>query len=73
MWTSGGLCGNLAVMEELAALVEAEGLSRFAAKVGVSKSYLCHVLKKRKPFGPSLAIRVYKATGQKLGPLAEAA
>lgn len=58
-------------MEELAALVKTEGLTRFAERIGVSKSYLCHVLKGRKAFGPALAIRVFKETGQKLGPMAD--
>lgn len=57
---------------ELAQLVEAEGgQAKFAKRIGCSKSYLNHVLKGRKAFGPSLAIRIFKATGRKLGPMAK--
>lgn len=57
----------------LADLVDQEPgkLTAFAKRVGVSKSYLCHVLKGRKPLGPSLAVKVFNATGHKIGPLAE--
>lgn len=58
---------------ELADLVKAEGgQAEFARRLGCSKSYLNHVLKGRKTFGPALAIRVFNVTGQKLGPMADA-
>lgn len=67
------LYGNLCVME-LAELVKMEGgQAAFAKRIGCSKSYLNHVLKGRKTFGPALAIRVFKATGKKLGPMAKSA
>jgi DNA-binding transcriptional regulator YdaS (Cro superfamily) len=59
---------------ELAELVELEGgQAKFAKRIGCSKSYLNHVLKGRKAFGPALAIKVFKATGKKLGPMAKGA
>lgn len=59
-------------LEKLAALVEQEGgQAKFAKRLGCSKSYLNHVLKKRKAFGPALAIRVYNETGEKLGPMSQ--
>ncbi len=56
---------------ELSELVEREGgQAKFAKRIGCSKSYLNHVLRGRKAFGPALAIRIFKATGKKLGPMA---
>lgn len=56
---------------DLEALVSDEGgQAAFARRIGCSKSYLNHVLKGRKVFGPTLAIRIFKATGKKLGPMA---
>lgn len=59
---------------ELADLVAAEGgQAKLAKRLGCSKSYLNHVLKGRKTFGPALAVRIFQATGKKLGPLAKKA
>lgn len=72
-WTHGCLCGNVKRME-LADLIEAEGSqAKFAKRIGCSTSYLNHVLKGRKAFGPSLAVKIFKATGKKLGPMAKGA
>lgn len=65
------LYGNLSAME-LSDLVKNEGgQAKFARRIGCSKSYLNHVLKGRKAFGPALAIRIFKATGKKLGPMSK--
>lgn len=57
---------------ELAELVAAEGgQAEFARRIGCSKSYLNHVLRGRKTFGPSLAVRIFKVTGKRLGPMAK--
>ena len=43
----------------------------FARTVGCDRHYLNHVLRGRRPMGPDLAVRIYQATGHKLGPLAK--
>lgn len=45
------------------------GQAGLARRLGCSKSYLNHVLSGRKALGPRLAIRIFEATGEKLGPL----
>ena len=45
--------------------------AQFARAVGCDRHYLNHVLRGRRPMGPDLAVRIYQATGHKLGPLAK--
>lgn len=59
-------------LEKLRGLVALEGgQAKFAKRLGCSKSYLNHVLKKRKALGPALAIRVFNETGERLGPMGQ--
>lgn len=62
-------------VSQLAELAKADPdrQSGFARRIGVSKSYLSHVLNGRKPLGPSLAVKVFNATGHKIGPLSDGA
>lgn len=59
---------------DLAELIAAEGSqAKFAKRIGCSRSYLNHVLSGRKECSASLAVKIFKATGKKLGPMAKSA
>lgn len=54
---------------ELSDLVAGEGQAKFARRMGVDKSYLNHILADRKKLSRPLAIKIYRETGHKLGPI----
>lgn len=57
---------------DLSALVKEYGSQAALAKaVGCDKQQINRVLKRRRALGPTLAVRIYNATGHRLGPLAE--
>jgi plasmid maintenance system antidote protein VapI len=59
---------------QLAELISAHGGQAGLAKaLGCDKSYINRVIRRKRPLGPALAIRIYNATGRKLGPLKEEA
>ena len=57
---------------ELPDLVELYGSQAALAKaLGCDKQQINRVINKRRPLGPALAVRIYRVTGHKLGPMAE--
>lgn len=59
---------------DLSELLAAEAIKpvELARRVGCSKSHLSHVLAGRKALGRPLAIRIWRETGRKVGPIAGA-
>lgn len=47
------------------------GQTAFAKALGVDKSHINRVVKNRRPMAAALAVRIYRVTGKKLGPLAD--
>lgn len=45
--------------------------TRLGAQVGISKAYACGILKGNKTPSEAVAVRIYRATGMKLGRLAD--
>lgn len=57
----------------LTELIQAHGnQARFAKAIGADKASLNRVVKGHRPLGAALACRIYRATGHKLGPIADA-
>jgi len=54
-------------------VAEYGGQTALAAKLGCHKTAINHVLKGRRPLGPSLAVLILNKTGKRLGPLARQA
>jgi len=57
---------------ELSDLIkEYGGQTKLAEALGVDKSHLNRVVRKHRPLGAALAVRIYNVTGHRLGPLAD--
>ena len=69
---AGCPCGNLRGMELAELLVvEDSTAASLARRVGCHRSYVTRALKRNRT-GRSLAVRIFKATGRKIGPIANA-
>lgn len=55
-------------------LIAAKGfkVAELARLAGCNKSYLHHVMDEKKPLSRRVAIRIYRQTGERVGPIAQA-